>query len=577
VLLDGVEFDDGVRSGEVRVDPAAKTPGFVSVQVHNRGAFPAPVVRVTALWARAGDGPPPVPVEVWPALGAPIPAGTSFGEWTVIGDAAVTGPVAAVHDVVAAGAPRVVVFGAAPAFTWPAGLSGRVGVLAIVRSPVDPLGPAPTAPTAVLDLVRNEAKVAYRETSVIQTAADDSIVLRSTDAVPFAVVAGTPAAQNGANGAAPLGLAAVAAPGGLDARFTIAGPYNLTAARRFTITQTRTVTVTFAVDDPTLPNLAVVTGPDAAAVINRALHEAGAPLRALPMEYNPGHRDALRLTTFGPARFTVAGTAVTGAAATNIGLAAAAPVTVRTTPFANRGPWNLSAGAPRVMTITVTTTVAVLLGAGVPEIPTPATATAREVRAAINRQLRERGLLSLVAEPIRRSLSVRRSATESTADRDVLGGLALADLLAAPNPVVGDPAQRALFDVIATHGSDRLTPGATNELYLRSANTGNLAEPAVRHRLFLVDASASPLTFNQLGAAVPRAIPAESSVIVSLPTPIPPLPSGSHQFVLCVADVDEAGQRVDVPPAAVDIASLETLHAFCARTPGTAIRELVVT
>jgi hypothetical protein len=229
------------------------------------------------------------------------------------------------------------------------------------------------------------------------------------------------------------------------------------------------------------------------------------------------------------------------------------------------------------MTITVTTSAAIVLSPGVREIPAPAAASALQVRAAVNRQLRERGLLTVVAEPIRRSLSVRRSATEATAGRDVLGSLALADLVVTPAAVVGDAAMRALFEVVTTHGVDRLTPGANNDLYLRSANTGNLAEPAVRHRLFLVDVTVRPLTFAPLGAPVPRAIPAESSIIVEFTTPIPPLPSGSHQFVLCVADVDEAGQQVVIPPPAADIASIDTLHAFCLRTPGAALREFIVT
>ena len=580
LILDGVELDDQVRTRTVREGPA-----FVCVQVHNRGAFPTRAVRVSAFWAPADEGPPPVPPELWAALGAPIAAGTTFGAgaapWTLVGDGIIGDDIAAgrlpdVHDVVAPVAPRVIVFGGGLPFAWPAGLPRRVGVLAVVRSPDDPLPAAPGGPVEVIDIIRREAKVAYREADVVTAAVDDSVVLRSTDGVNLRILAGTPAAQNGANGAAPLGLVATAAadPGALEARFGRAGPYDLSTVRRFTISQARTVTVTFAAGDQRLPNLAAITGDEAATVIEEALQGAGMAVRAIFGFAFADGRPVVRLQVPGPLStvFTVGGTA-----AATFGVTAGAPVSLRESPFAQRGPWNLTALAPATLVITATQTMPIVLGPGVPEIPTPATAAAIDVRAAIGRQLRERGVLTVVAEPLRRVRSVRRSATETTTGGGVLGGLALADLVAAPAAVVGDPAQRALFDVLTTHGADRLTAGGNNDLYLRSANTGNVAEAAVRHRLFLVDVTVSPLTFAALGAPVPRAIPAESSIIVPFTTPIPPLPSGSHQFVLCVADVDEDGQRIDVPPAAADIASIDTLHAFCLRTPGTAIREFVVT
>ena len=224
VLLDGVEFDDDLRTTDVREGPA-----FIGVQVHNRGAFPTTGAKVVLLWAPADAGPPPVPPELWPALANPVAAGTAFGTWKVIDDEAITGVAGLGHDVVAPGYPRVNVFGAVLPFSWSAAdLAGvrRVGLLAVVRSPDDTLGPARTAPIDVLDLVRAEAKAGYRECDVVPVAVDESVVLRTTGPTGFTIAAVTPAAQNGANGAAPFGLAAVGAATS-DVRFGTNGPYDL--------------------------------------------------------------------------------------------------------------------------------------------------------------------------------------------------------------------------------------------------------------------------------------------------------------------------------------------------------------
>ena len=48
------------------------------------------------------------------------------------------------------------------------------------------------------------------------------------------------------------------------------------------------------------------------------------------------------------------------------------------------------------------------------------------------------------------------------------------DLVVGPGAIADAAARRALFDVVTTHGADRLSPGGLNRLFLRSANTGNV-------------------------------------------------------------------------------------------------------
>ena len=60
----------------------------------------------------------------------------------------------------------------------------------------------------MLDLVRTEAKAAYRECDVVQVAEDSRVVLGATGTAGFRIEAPTPATvRDLANGAAPLGLA----------------------------------------------------------------------------------------------------------------------------------------------------------------------------------------------------------------------------------------------------------------------------------------------------------------------------------------------------------------------------------
>ncbi|HEY5979584.1 MAG TPA: hypothetical protein VIT41_08110, partial [Microlunatus sp.] len=578
-VLDGVEFDDQLTSEDVRVGPA-----FLAVQVHNRGAFPTPrpaappdpagpPVRVTAVWAPADAGPPPVPVELWAALANPIAAGTAFGSWTVLGDEPVTGPAGAVHETVSPGSPRVAVMGVSAPFAWPASVEQhqRVGILAIARSADDPLDRVPTQPAPVLDLIRSQAKIAYRECDVSPAAEDDQIVLRTVDGSSIAIIA-VAGGENAANGAAPFGLPAVALPGSPDVRFATGGPYNLPARRRFQIQVRTTATASFAAGDPELPALNRVFATDAASVLNRAFLAAGAPVRAIRLDFVPGPgNDALRLSTLSTTRVVVAGTA-----AATFGLTTGAGGFGNTldTPGANQGPWNLTPAAPRSLTATATTTIEIRLQPGQNGLPAAGPISAAAIRTAITQQLAQGGLSPVViCEPVRRRLSVRRSATESAAGRQGAGSAVLADLVAVPAAVAPGAARDALFDVVTTHGQDTVA-AAGNTFYLRAANIGNVAETAVRHRLLLVDTSVSPVTVAALGGAVAGPLPAGTSAIVEFAgVAVGGVVAGEHRYLLAIADVDVAGLRVD--PVAADLASLDTLLAFCQAHPGAAVREFV--
>jgi hypothetical protein len=577
VVLDGAEFDE-LPSEDVRAGPA-----FLAVQVHNRGAFPTPApasppnpagppVRVTALWAPADDGPPPLPPGLWAALAGPLAVGTAFGAWQVLGDEPISGPAGTGHETVAPGYPRVVVLGAANAFAWPADVENhaRIGVIAIARSADDPLPPAPAGPVSVVDLIQTEAKIAFRMCAVSPAAEDDQIVLRTLDGTSIAILA-VAGAENAATGAAPFGLAALALPGSPDVRFSIPGPYALPARRRFQIQVRTTASATFAVGDPELPapTLDRVFATDAANVLNRAFVAGGVPVRASVREFTSGGNDALRLSTLSTTSFTVAGNA-----AATFGVTSGAGVAnFIDTPFASKGPWNLTPAAPRSLTVTATTTVEIRLQAGQSGLPPAGPFSAAAIRSAITRQLARGGLNNVVCEPVRRRLSVRRSASEAASSRQVIGSEVLADVVSSGAAVPAGPAREALFDVVTTHGQDTIA-AAGNQFYLRAANIGNVREAAVRYRLFLVDTSVAPLALGQLGADVVQPLAAGASAIVEFAgVAVAGVAAGDHRYVLAIADVNAAGLTLD--PAAADLASLDALLSFCRQHLGAAVREFV--
>lgn len=572
LVLDGVEFDEDVRHEPVRAGPA-----FVTVQVNNRGAFPTDSARVALLWAVADTGPPTVPDALWDALDAgPLAAGATFGGWTAIGDLPLADPEGVGHHIVASGYPRCAVFGAdAPAFEWrPVDIDGhtKVGLLALARCSEDPMA---RGPSEVFELIYTDPKAAYRECDIVRAADDDRIVLIATGQ-GFTVAAPGGGLGNAANGAAPFGLAAVGAPT-TAVEFATAGPYDLSAApvRAFRLRRTHDVTITFAPDDPAIGNIARALADEVAAVVNRSMIDAGIPVRADGRAYDGGFQDALAVTPIGSAQLTFA-TASTAAAPLGMATGVTRPtpaIASFITPFASRGPFNLSpiGGNPRTLVCTVVVDALIQFPPATREIPNPAAATARQVRAAINRQCREAGL-GAVAQPRRIGLAVRRTATEAAGSRVVTGGFGLGDLAVVPGAAVAaGPDREALFDVVTAWGRDVLARSATNRLYLRSANTGNVALAAVRHRMFEI--TLAPFAVAAVGAAVDEPRAAGTSGVALLTWDVGALAVDSRVFVLAIADT--AADPLD-PTAAGVITSLEDAHAFCLRHPNAALREFVV-
>jgi hypothetical protein len=576
LVLDGVEFDEDVRNQDVRAGN-----GFVTVQINNRGAFPTSTARVALLRAFADTGPPPLPAALWDALAAgPLANGNTFDQWTVIDDRTVPDPQGVNHHVISPGYPRCVVFGGVPNIVTfdPADLRGhrRMGFLALARCDEDRLQ---RGPNNVFDLVHTQPKAAYRECDIVDAADDDRIVLRATTPTGFTVVAPGGGFVNGANGAAPFGLAAVGAPTTL-VEFQTAGNYNLGAGAAaatttaFRLQTTSNVTITFAPGDPAIRNLARAFADEVAAVINASLIDAGIPVRTDGRSYTAGVLDAVHMTPIGGARVTITGGGAANAAGV-LGLAtgvqrSAANNQFFETPFASRGPFNLGpvGAVNRTLTLTVVVDALIQFPATTREIPALATATAAQVRAAITRQCKEAGI-GVVAERRTRALSVRRSPTEATAARIVTGGFGLGDLVVNPGAELAAGAARdALFDVVTTYGPDRLVRSATNRLYLRSANTGNVNIALVRHRLFQI--VLDPFAVTNVGNTVNEARNAGQSGVASLTWDVPDLPVGSRVFVLAVADT------TDTPLDLTPIVSLETAHTFCLTNPNAALREFVV-
>jgi hypothetical protein len=572
LVLDGVEFDEDVQNEPVRAGRA-----FIAVQVNNRGAFPTSTAHVALLWSPADDGPPVLPASLWDALAAgPLAAGANFGSWTAIGELAPADPQGVDHHIVAPGYPRTVIFGQElPAFEWDADVlkpHRRIGLLALARCDEDPIV---RGPDNVFDLIHSEAKAAYRECDIVPREDDDRIVLRSTAGAGFtvAVVSGS---GNAANGAAPFGLSVAGAPIP-RAEFAIGGPYNLSpGTRAFRLRVMHNVTVTFAVDDPAIRNIGSAFADEVAAVINRSMIDVGIPVRSDGRAYANGFQDALSVTPLGGAQLTFAAGST---AAGRLGLATGVTRSAATnqsfvTPFASRGPFNLApdAGNPRTLVCAVVIDALIQFPATTKEIPSLGAATARQVRAAINRQCREAGI-GVVAERRRLGLALRRTPTEAVSSRVVTGGFGLGDLVVVSGAELAPGAAReALFTLSNLRSVDALEPSATNRLYLRSTNTGNVDVAAVRHRIFEV--TPTPFALAEVGTTVNESRTAGSSGVAALTWDVPARASGSRVFVLAVADTPT--DALDPTAAMEGITSLHEAHAFCVRHPNAALREFEV-
>ena len=171
--VDGVEFDE-----EIAHEDPVRRPANLFVQVHNRGSFPADGVRVTALWADATNGPPPLPEDFWARFAAAPPLAGSLEPWTLISDDAV--PAA---NSVESGVPRV--------RTLRGELAGRrsrrgagSASCVLISCPDDALaGPE----LDIADLLAAHPKAAYREARTRRTADDHRLFLRRTGATQFSV------------------------------------------------------------------------------------------------------------------------------------------------------------------------------------------------------------------------------------------------------------------------------------------------------------------------------------------------------------------------------------------------------
>ena len=214
-------------------------------------------------------------------------------------------------------------------------------------------------------------------------------------------------------------------------------------------------------------------------MINRSLIDAGIPVRCRRASFPRNFQDTVFVTPIGGAELTFTAASTGGRGARSADGRDAARRAGRALLRRRSRTMDRSTSPPAHplrLVCRVVVNALVQFPATTREIPALATATARQVRAAINRQCRESGI-GVVAEPRRLGVSVRRSA-------DGVDGRSRGDRRVRPRRprrrarcgrFAAGPARDALFDVVTTWGRDVLVRSATNRLYLRSANTGNVA------------------------------------------------------------------------------------------------------
>lgn len=142
--------------------PNPKAPARVYLQVHNRGPDEATNVVVRVYWATpAADGSyPDLPADFWSQYPATDPAADS--PWQPVGPASIVATVRPAE-------PEVVLW------TWnvPAKLPAKIGLLAIVTSPDDPVEegqPLDAVERKIDPLVRNNKRVLLKTTETVQAA-----------------------------------------------------------------------------------------------------------------------------------------------------------------------------------------------------------------------------------------------------------------------------------------------------------------------------------------------------------------------------------------------------------------------
>ncbi len=569
-FLDGVEFDEDVRHEEVVAGPAE-----LLVQVHNGGAFPTTQpVRIAALWAFADGDPPPLPPGFWTTFhNGALTADATHGAWTVAFDATLpAGPAGSGQGVVPPGDPRVI----RQPVTWPAGvaLHRAVGVLAVVTGADDPIGT--DLPLDVAGLLDRERRVAYRECAARHADDDNRIVLRrkSTTVAVQALARGTGFADLTAAGN-PVGMPA----GAVAAEQVLpnVGPFNLTppGANPFGVRfeSIHDIVVTFDPADPNLPNLAQATRNEVAGVIERALRAADVPVTAESRFFLADGRDVVAIVCRAPTSFQLV--AATSTAAATLGLSTTAGQTLVQTTFAQRGPWNLTAGVPLTLHIRVTNRAELSFPNPTRGIANRAAVTAGELRSAFNRAL-DLARVPLRAEPRLLGLAVRRSVTEAVGTREHVGGPSLADLVVS-RTAIAEADRLGRFAVLSAPDADTITAGQENHLYVRVLNVGNVRVEAARVRVLRLDPDASPVSATEVASRADVALDAGATAIVDLTWTVPAIPAASRVELLVVADLPAAGtdpRRPIVVPT--DLADMDALDAYCARSAGVAWRQVVV-
>ena len=555
ITLDGAAFDLDVEHEQIVSGNSA-----IYVQLHNRGAFAGTDLRVVCLWADASAGLPRLPDDFWTTFHAgALPAQT--GGWTLVHDAKRPDAVAAVTEI---GSGRPVV--QRLPLTWPNDVAThrRIGILVLVECAEDQLS---STALDLDDLLTTETKAAYRETGTVRDRDDQTILIRRTRAAQFTVSAPpAPLAPATAILRAPgLPVGPVGSLlGATQPGFALA-PVGLNVRALTFSTPPQVVTITFGAG---IANPAAATQGEVVNVITRALVAAGAPLAV----NSAGNQ--IQLRGGAGSVFQVTG----GTAAPNLGLALGAPTGVLVTGVAP--PFNLSAGAPQTLTLSVTNR-AVVHFARQPDFDPTTPQPARAVRRVLNRSFAAANLPVRAVVP-RVDLWIRRSITDIDGLPSPVAGHGLADIVASP-AAVAPAAQAALFDLVKVHAADPVHAAVDNLLYVRVANLGtaDLAAPDSRHRLYAVAIAASPITLTQIGAVagVQQAVPAGSSTIVELHWNPGAAAVGDRLFVLAVSD-DATNDPLTKDGAPFDatatFASVEALERFCTANPGASYRMFVV-
>jgi photosystem II stability/assembly factor-like uncharacterized protein len=554
-FIDGVVFDDDIAHEDV-----ARGDSFVFVQAHNRGAFAATQTRIACLWADVSAGPPQLPADFWTRWRAGALAG-DLGGWTLIHDTRGDGA-GAVRDV-RPGQPVV----QALTYHWPDDTvtHRRIGILALVESAEDQLSPTQLD---VGELLLTEAKAAYRESATLRDHDDQTILIRQTSAVQFAVGApgGALIDARPALFQPPFPPGAVASIATLtQATFALPpGPappppgVPPNQAVQFGV-PAQTVTVNFGtgIFDPQH-----ATPAEVATIIRHALIEADVPVTVTGVTIGAGV--GIQLNGVAGCVLQVTG----GAAAATLGLpaVAAGPQVVGTV----AGTWDLSVGTPQTLVLSITKQTSVQFG------PQPgfnaAAASARSLRRLLNREFAA-AHLPIRAVASRVDLWIRRSITDVGGRPSAVAGRGLADIVAAPAPVA--PLDRpGLFDLVKAHGPGPVHASADNSVYVRVANLGtaDLAEGDSRHRLYAVAIGATPVAIAQIGGDLQQTVPAGSSAIVEFTWNPGAAAAGDRLFVLAVSD-DKTHAALEPPTT---FPSVDALDTFCASNPGAAYRMFVV-